>query len=256
MDSPVSHPFQELIEVLARLRGPGGCPWDQEQTHESLARYLEEEAHEALEAIEQKDPQRLKEELGDLLLQVVFHCQLAQEQGLFTAADVCRGIVDKMIRRHPHVFGPGQSLGSAQEVLSQWEVLKQKEKAAAQGYTPSLLEGIPRKLSPLLAAERVLTRAASVGFVWPDPGQAQEKVEEELAEALAAGTPEEREEEVGDLLLAVAALAVHLQVNPERALRRALGKFAERFRHMEQLLGRPLSSACPEELRAAWEKVR
>jgi MazG family protein len=256
LDSPVSHPFQELVEVLARLRGPGGCPWDRQQTHESLARYLEEEAHEALEAIEQKDPERLKEELGDLLLQIVFHSQLAQEEGLFTAADVCRGIVDKMIRRHPHVFGQGQALRSADEVLSQWEVLKQEEKAASRGRPASLLEGIPRKLSPLLAAERVLTRAASVGFVWPDPGQARGKVEEELAEALAAGTPEEREEEVGDLLLAVAALAVHLEVNPERALRRALDKFAQRFRRMEQLLGRPLSSAGPEELKATWEKAR
>lgn len=255
-------PFQQLLEVMGILRGEQGCPWDRSQDHRSLTRYLQEETHELLEAIEEGDPGRICEELGDLLLQIVFHARLAEEKGHFDARDVCRGVVDKMVRRHPHIFGESR-LSTPEEVVARWEEIKLAEKGGARR---SLLDGIPRGLPALLQAERVLSRAAEVGFRWPPGSQGPgEKVREELEDVLEAAelAPEApgnkrggaREEEVGDLLLAAVALARQLEVDPEAALRRALREFTRRFRLMEERLKGRLSEASPEELGRIWQQA-
>jgi tetrapyrrole methylase family protein/MazG family protein len=217
----------ELVRVMARLRGPGGCPWDREQTHQSLARHLLEETHETLEAIDQGDPQRLREELGDLLLQVVFHAEMARQEGTFDIDDVAEGITAKLVRRHPHVFGDVQ-VDSAAEVLVNWERIKAEEK----GEHPVDHE-IPATLPALARAAKVQRRAAGSGFDWRTTKAAADKVREELAE-LESAPAERAEEELGDLLFAVAALGRRLNVDPETALRKATGRFAERFERMKE----------------------
>ncbi len=215
----------DLVRVMARLRGPGGCPWDREQTHRSLARNLLEEAHELLDAIDAGDPGRIREELGDLLLQVVFHAQMAADAGAFDVDDVAEGIVRKLIRRHPHVFGDVEVSGP-DEVLRNWERIKREEKGERH-----VEEDIPATLPALARAAKVQRRAAASGFDWPTREAALAKLREEVEE-LAGGPPERAEEELGDVLFAAAAVARKLGVDPEGALRRAVRRFAERYEGM------------------------
>ena len=230
----------DLLNVMERLRGPGGCPWDREQTHRSLARHLLEEAHETLEAIDSGDPDRLREELGDLLLQVVFHAEMARQEGTFDIDDVAEGIVAKLVRRHPHVFGE-TNVANAAEVLVNWERIKAEEK----GEHP-VGDDIPATLPALARAAKVQRRAAGDGFDYRSASAALAKVREELGElereiadieeektARTKAPPERIEEELGDLLFAVAALGRRVNVDPESALRRATAKFADRFERMK-----------------------
>jgi MazG family protein len=229
---------------MHRLRGPGGCPWDAEQTHRSLGRHLLEEAHEALEAIDRGDSDALREELGDLLLQVVFHAEMAMQDGRWDVDDVAEGIVAKLIRRHPHVFGD-VTVGSAAEVLVNWERIKTQEKGEH-----AVEHDIPRTLPALARASKVQRRAAGVGFDWRTVEQAMAKVREELGE-LEDAPSERAEEELGDVLFAVSALARRLDVDPETALRKATTRFAERFDRMKTVAaerGEDLSSLTEDEL--------
>jgi MazG family protein len=256
--------FENLVAVQARLRAPGGCPWDREQSHLTLRTYLIEEAYEVLDAIEKGNPEDLAEELGDLLLQVLFHADLARKAGAFDISDVITGIRDKMIRRHPHVFGNVKAETSG-EVLKNWARLKAKEKlaasprgAASQNSAPSALDGVPRNLPALLEAYQVTRRAAQVGFDWERVEGIFEKLEEETAElraALAASNRRAAEEEVGDLLFSVVNLARFLGLDPEVTLKRSNLKFKERFQEMErEALGsrRHLSELSKENLELLW----
>jgi len=216
----------DLVRVMARLRGPGGCPWDREQTHRTLARHLLEETHEVLEAIDADDRERLREELGDVLLQVAFHSQMAADDGAWDVDDVARGIVEKLIRRHPHVFGEIEVSG-ADEVLVNWERIKAEEK----GEKP-IEDDIPPTLPALARASKVQRRAAGFGFDWRTKEGALAKLREEVEELEAARTPEEAEEELGDVLFAAAAVARKFGVDPESALRRTTTRFAERYEAM------------------------
>ncbi len=219
----------DLVRVMARLRGPGGCPWDHEQTHRTLARHLLEETHEVLDAIDAGDPDGLRDELGDVLLQVVFHAQMAAEEGTFDVDDVAQATVEKLIRRHPHVFGEVHVSG-ADEVLVNWEQIKAEE----TGEQP-VEDDIPPTLPALARASKVQRRAAGWGFDWRTTDGAMAKLREEVEELAAATTPEESEEELGDVLFAAAAVARRLGVDPESALRRTTTKFAGRY---ERLLAR------------------
>jgi tetrapyrrole methylase family protein / MazG family protein len=216
----------DLLKVMHRLRGPGGCPWDAEQTHASLGRHLLEETYETLDAIDRGDPDALREELGDLLLQVVFHAEMAMQEGAWDVDDVAEGITAKLIRRHPHVFGDVK-VGSAAEVLVNWERIKTAEKGEHD-----LEHDIPDALPALARAAKVQRRAAGVGFDWRTADAALVKVREELDEVEHA-SPEDVEDELGDVLFAVASLARRYDVDPETALRRATTRFAERFDRMK-----------------------
>lgn len=252
--------FEELVAVMARLRAEGGCPWDREQTHASLKPYLVEETYEALEAIDRGDDAELCRELGDVLLQVVFHAQIASEQGRFTVEEVGRAIVDKLIRRHPHVFGQTQVEGAAQ-VLVNWERIKQEERQE-EDKPDSVLEGVPRQLPALLRAQRIQHKAARVGFDWPSLAGPLDKVEEELAELRQAcqdGTPPALEEEFGDLLFALVNTSRFLKIDAEDALRRAVDKFERRFRAVEATFraqGRQLQESTLEEMDQVWDQVK
>jgi len=250
-----------LLEIMAKLRDPqGGCPWDLEQDFRSIAPYTLEEAYEVADAIERGDLDDLKDELGDLLLQVVFHAQMAREQGAFDFADVVEAICDKLVRRHPHVFG-GTSVESAEAQTEAWERLKAGEKAARgrQG----VLDDVPVGLPATTRAAKLGRRAARVGFDWPDATGPRRKVDEELAEldAAVAGAedPEAIEAEFGDLLFAMVNYARHLGIDPEAALRRSNEKFVRRFHHVEQRAaetGRALEDAGLEQLDRWWEEAK
>ena len=218
-----------LVEIMARLRDPeNGCPWDVKQTFRTIAPYTIEEAYEVADAIERADMAALKDELGDLLLQVVYHSRMAEEASHFGLTDVVSGICDKMVRRHPHVFGDGG-------VSPGWEEIKAAERATSGiEDDPSALAGVARALPALLRAEKLQKRAARTGFDWPDIDGVIDKMAEELDEVRAAHTDAERQEEIGDLLFATVNLARHLKVDPEQALRAANDKFERRFRIMEQ----------------------
>lgn len=252
--------FERLVDIMARLREPGGCPWDLEQTPTSLKAYLIEEAYEVLEALESGDTAHLQEELGDLLLQVVFHSQIARERGDFTMADVLGRLIDKLVNRHPHVFG-GASVATAREALAQWEALKQRE-ADAAGRPRSLIDGVPRAMPALLRAQRLQTKAARVHFDWPDAVAAWAKVEEEVQEAgqaLAGGDPERVGEELGDLLFSLVNVARLSAIDAEDALGRAIEKFRRRFRDMEADLiarGKSLAEVTTEDLERSWQTVK
>jgi MazG family protein len=252
--------FEQLIDIMVRLRGPNGCPWDREQTRTSLKPFLIEEAYEVLEAIESGGSGAIEEELGDLLFQVVFHVRLAEEQGEFTMADVLKRLADKMIRRHPHVFGEA-SVGTAQEALGQWEAIKQRE-AVERGRRRSLLDGVPRALPALLRAQRVQSKAARVNFDWPDARAAWRKVEEEMGEAtetLAAGDARRVGEELGDVLFSLVNVARLSGLDAEDVLHGAVEKFRERFSAMEADLmarGTSVTAAVPDELERSWEAAK
>ena len=248
----------ELLAIMRRLRDPnGGCPWDLEQTFGTIAPYTIEEAYEVATAIELKDYAGLKDELGDLLLQVVFHAQMASEEGLFAFPDVVRAICDKMIRRHPHVFGTADA-GSAGAVRANWEDIKRQERAGKPAKPAGLLDDVPHALPALMRAIKLQNRAAEVGFDWPNATHVTDKIAEEtreLAEAAASGTASKIAEEFGDLLFAMANLARHLKIDPEASLRAANAKFVRRFRVIEAGLaaqGQTLEEATLEEMEALW----
>lgn len=253
-------PFAELVAIMARLRAQDGCPWDREQTHESLRSYLLEETYETLAAIERQDSQELCQELGDLLLQIVFHAQIASEQHQFTIDDVCRAIIGKLRHRHPHVFGDAQ-VKSAEQVVSNWEKLKRQEKGRVAA-SHSVLDGVPIHLPALLRAQRIQSRAARVGFDWNQIAGPLDKVEEEFAELRRDwedGNFQKVEEEFGDLLFALVNTARFLKVNPEDALGRAISKFERRFRAVEQVFrerGQEMSAATLAEMDQVWNQVK
>ncbi len=245
----------ELVRVMARLRGPGGCPWDAEQTHASLARHLLEETHELLAAIDAGDGAAIRDELGDVLLQVVFHAQIAADDAGWDVDDVAQGLVEKLVRRHPHVFGEVEVSG-ADEVLLNWEQIKAEEKGGDAG---GLEDDIPASLPALARASKVQRRAAGFGFDWRTREAAMAKLREELAELEAAGTPEEAEAELGDVLFAAAAVARRLGVDPESALRRTTTRFAERYAAMQARArheGADLASMDDDELLAYFRASR
>lgn len=249
--------FEELVEVMRTLRGPDGCPWDREQDFRSLRRYVLEEAHEVVEAIDEGDLSALRDELGDLLLQVVFLAQMADEERAFDVGDAVRAIRDKMIRRHPHVFGD-EEVEDSRQVLRNWEAIKRRERGEPEA--ESLLDDISPGLPALVRAEELGRRAARIAFDWSEPPEVVAKAREELKEleaALGAGAPDEKlEEEVGDLLFSVAHLARHLGSSPELALRRANAKFERRFREVERALAEGRIGDRPEDLEAEWERVK
>jgi MazG family protein len=256
------------VAVQARLRAPGGCPWDREQTHATLRTYLVEESYEVLDAIENGTPEDLTEELGDLLLQVLFHADLARETGAFDISDVITGIHNKMVRRHPHVFGDVKAETSG-EVLKNWAQLKAKEKQAASGCKdsahapiPSALDGVPRNLPALLEAYQLTRRAAQVGFDWERVEGVFEKLEEETLElraALAVNNRRAVEEEVGDLLFSVVNLIRFLKLDPEVTLKYSNLKFKDRFQEMERkasLAGQRLPQLSKDELEQLWVSAK
>jgi tetrapyrrole methylase family protein/MazG family protein len=225
--------FQTLVDVVARLRAPGGCPWDREQTHQSLKRHLLEECYEALEAIDQGTPSQLAEELGDILVQVAFHADIARESGDFTLADVLTAINSKLVRRHPHVFG-NTSVSNAREVELNWEQLKAAERAQ-QGVRKSPVEGIPSALPALSYAQLMQDRVALAGFEWEDVIGVLDKLVEEIGEFREAATNSEKVHELGDMLLVIVNLCRWMGVQAEDALRQANGRFRARYLKMEEL---------------------
>jgi ATP diphosphatase len=257
-----SRDIARLIEIMAALRNPnGGCPWDLAQDYETIRHYTIEEAYEVADAIERKDFDDLREELGDLLLQPVFHAQMAREEGRFDFGDVVYAITEKLVRRHPHVFGE-QAAPDAGGAKARWDDVKEDEraaKAAKRESEPSVLDDVPMVLPSLARAEKLAKRAAKVGFDWPDVRAVMAKVTEELAEVQAAGTDAERHEEMGDLLFAIANLARHMGVDPESALRDANVKFTRRFHFVEDRAkadGIPIAEAGLERLDGYWNEIR
>jgi len=246
--------FDELVRVMARLRAPDGCPWDGEQTHSSLRPYLLEEAHEALEAVDAQDWGRLCDELGDVLLQVVFHARLASERGDFDIGDVIAGIVTKLHRRHPHVFGEASVSGS-DEVLDRWEKIKRQEVGCQE--RASALDGIPQALPALQRAHKLQKRAARAGFDWDDIGGPRGKIDEELGEVDEADESSV-EDEIGDLLFAIVNYARFRGVEPEGALRRANKRFTRRFRAVEQAAGgaEQLREMDLQQMDELWERAK
>ncbi|MBI2882461.1 MAG: nucleoside triphosphate pyrophosphohydrolase [Candidatus Methylomirabilis oxyfera] len=253
--------FEALVRIMERLRADDGCPWDREQTRQTLKPFLIEEAYEVVEAIDEGDPKQLMEELGDLLFQVVFHAQVAAERREFTIGQVLAATAEKMVRRHPHVFGDGTA-STAREVLEQWEELKRKERNAAATAPISALDGVPRELPGLLRAQRLQDKAARVGFDWPDISGVTAKVEEELGElrkAMRSAAPEEIEEELGDVLFSLVNLARFLNVSAEEALRKSTTRFTTRFQYMEAALqrdGRRLGEVDLEEMEQLWQQAK
>jgi MazG family protein len=258
--------IDRLLAIMARLRDPvGGCPWDAKQSFATIAPYTIEEAYEVADAIEQNDMAALKDELGDLLLQVVFHARMAEEAGHFAFADVAATIGDKMVSRHPHVFA-GHEAATADDVKLTWEAQKEAErtaKAGSDGRPLSALDGVTAALPALLRAEKLQKRAARVGFDWPEVEQVFDKLDEELAEIRAEiatdGGHDRLEDEVGDLLFVVANLARHLKIDPETALRRANAKFERRFRAMEARLaaaGDKAEAQSLEALEELWQAAK
>lgn len=245
--------FGRLVEVVARLRRE--CPWDRKQTHESIRPYLIEEAYEVAEAIGSGDDGELKEELGDLLLQVVFHARMAEERGAFSVGDVVKDLVEKLVRRHPHVFGEVE-VEDAEEVLERWEEIKKKEGRE------SLLDGVPRSLPALLRARRVQEKASKVGFDWERAEGALGKLGEELGEledAMRSGDRVRAEEELGDLLFSVVNLSRFLGLDPEWALHKAVDKFVARFKKVEEELaerGKDPREATLEEMDRIWDETK
>lgn len=264
----MSQPLDELISVMARLRAPGGCPWDREQTYASLSQYLLEEAYETFDAIQEADQTgditHLKEELGDLLLQVVFHSTIATEKGDFTIDDVAAGITQKLVLRHPHVFGDAK-LERAEDVLDNWDKLKADERKAsgkAEKQAESILDDVPVHFPALLEGLKLTTRAAKVGFDWEHTDQIFEKLDEEVAElrvALDKRDPGEAAAEIGDLLFVLVNLARRLDVEPETALKRTNRKFRRRFKFIEDELrssGRSLSDTSLAEMDELWNRAK
>jgi tetrapyrrole methylase family protein/MazG family protein len=275
----MSDRFDKLVHLMAKLRAPDGCPWDRKQTHESLKPYLLEETYEVLDTIDRQDEAKLREELGDILLQVLFHAQIAAERKTFSIEDVLQLLADKLVRRHPHVFGPkGGGALTPDQVYSNWEEIKKSERQQT-GRPESALDGVPRTLPSLLRAFQVQARASRVGFDWPQNRegvhQVMDKVREEIGELTDAyGARQDEgeagetgrqaaqrhlEDEMGDVLFSLVNLARFLKVNPEDALRRATDRFADRFHFVEAeaaRTGRTLQSMTLAEMDALWEEAK
>jgi MazG family protein len=250
--------FQQLVDIMGRLRAPDGCPWDREQTFDTIKRYLLEEAYEVMEAIDERDWPLLADELGDLMLQPVFFAQMASEAGYFRIEDALEAINEKLIRRHPHVFGDGDAK-TADDVKTRWDEIKAQEKKDRGREVTGLLDGIPRATPALVEAARISSRAAGAGFDWANPGQVLDKVREEIGELERAETVHDAEGEVGDLLFTIVNVARFLEVDPEQALRRTNAKFRQRFAHVERGLaarGRPFQEATIEEMEALWQEAK
>lgn len=251
---------QELLDIMARLRNPdNGCPWDQQQTFASIAPYTIEEAFEVADAIDRGDLAALKDELADLLLQVVYHARMAEEQGSFDFHDVLATLIDKLVRRHPHVFADGE-FGDARTHARAWESMKLREPERGAETTQSLLDGLPRRLPAMLRATKLQRRAATVGFDWQDAAGVMAKLREELAEFAAAVAGNGRpEDEIGDLLFSCINLARHHHIDAEAALRGANMRFEERFRHMElsaSAAGQSLQGLSLQELEDLWQAAK
>lgn len=252
--------FEAFVDTIASLRAPEGCPWDREQTHASISRNMIEEAFEAVDAIEQNDMAHLREELGDVLLQVVLQSQIAADEGDFTVADVCRDVNAKMIRRHPHVFGEAEA-NSAGEVLDLWDSVKLKERAGAER-PEGLLDSVPVSLPALLQAYKISRKATAVGFEWQTVEDVWDKVDEEIAEfkqACAANDPDEKMMEFGDVLFSLVNVARKEGVDPEAALRATCRKFRDRWSFMEQASterGLSLEDAGMDEMQALWDEAK
>jgi tetrapyrrole methylase family protein/MazG family protein len=253
--------IERLVRVMRRLRAPDGCPWDLEQTRESLKPMLVEEAYEVLTALDEDDPRELKEELGDLLLQIVFHAQIAEERGEFRMQDVIDAIHDKIVRRHPHIFGDVQ-VNSSREVLANWDAIKAEEHARKNKPRESLLDGISPSLPALYEAHQLGVRASRTGFDWEDVGGVLAKIREELAELearLPGRDPAAIREEAGDILFAVVNLCRFLTVDPETALKRTNAKFRRRFRFIEERLkqdGKRFADCTLDELEQYWQESK
>ena len=273
MENNMTQPFHDLVDVVAKLRSPGGCPWDIKQTHESLKPFLLEEAYEVLEALDARNPQHLREELGDLLLQILLHAHIESEKQAFTIHDVITDLTQKLIRRHPHVFSAASDEApklDSEQVVTQWEAIKRAERSTE---SDSILAGIPASLPSLLRAHQIQKRAARVGFDWETPEQVFEKLEEELEELQAAAPrppdaepavqePETNaaiEHELGDVLFTIVNVARFLRINPEEALRKANNRFTARFRYMERQGAqekKPLGEMTALEWDTLWEAAK
>lgn len=246
--------MEDLVRIMALLRAPGGCPWDREQTHQSIRRNMLEEAYEVAEAIDQEDPEHLKEELGDVLLQVVFHAHLAQEEGLFTLDDVVDGICKKLVFRHPHVFGAVQA-GDADGALTTWEAQKREEKG--QKTAGDTLDAVARSLPALIRAEKIQAKAAKAGFDWDSVEPVLNKLSEEASELTRAAHGDgDPQEELGDLLFAAVKAGRFLGLDSEQALHAACEKFIARFRTVEALSGQPLDELDVPALEALWHQAK
>ena len=264
LPTPVSSgSIAEAIAIMARLRAPDGCPWDREQTFDTIKPYTLEETYEVFDAIERRAWPDLKDELGDLLLQVLFYAQMASEAGYFTIEDVAANLNAKLIRRHPHVFGDASAADSA-AVLSNWEQIKKTEKQAAAAKQTSMLDDIPRTMPAMLEAGKLGSKAAKIGFDWPNADGLFDKLQEEIAELqaelapAAPSTPTAAEEELGDLLFTAVNLARHLKIDPESALRASNAKFRRRFRAMESAAGGKdaLAARTAAELEDLWNQAK
>ncbi len=246
--------LEELIAVIAKLRAPDGCQWDREQTHSSLRPNMLEEAYEAVDAIDDNDMVHLKEELGDVLLQVVLHAQIASEEGAFTIEDVAKGIKDKLIHRHPHVFGDTK-VNSTKDILDNWDKLKAEEKK----HRKSAMDGISKAQSALMSAQKISKKAVKTGFEWPDEESLYDCIYsefEEFKDAKKEGNREHMEEEFGDILFAVVNLARWNKIDAEQALLKSNKKFMTRFRKMEELATKPLTEYSFEEFDELWRKAK
>lgn len=262
MTEPPRRPIDQLLEVMARLRDPqDGCAWDIEQTFASIASYTVEEAYEVADAIERGDMTDLRDELGDLLLQVVFHARMAEEARLFRFDDVARAIVDKLVRRHPHIFAATEARDAAEQTRA-WEAIKAEERAAKAQGAAGVLDDVPAGLPAMTRAVKLTRRAARVGFDWPSSAQVIDKLHEELAELqmeINSGDPHAMREELGDLLFVCANLARKLDIDPEDALRAANAKFTRRFRSIESALaadGRSPEDSSLDEMEALWTAAK
>jgi MazG family protein len=256
-------PLARLLEIMARLRDPErGCPWDREQNFSTIAPYTIEEAYEVADAIARRDPAALKDELGDLLFQVVFHARMAEEAGMFAFDDVARAIADKMERRHPHVFGAAEvaSVAAQNEAWEAHKAAERRDRALATGVAESVLDGVAHALPALLRADKIQKRAARIGFDWPDARPVFDKLNEEIAELeTELQKPAERralEDEMGDILFAAANLARKLDIDPEAALRHATAKFERRFRRVETLAAEHAVGSDLDALEALWQQVK
>ena len=253
----MSMKLQKLVEIMEALRGERGCPWDKKQTRESLKPYIVEEAYEIIEAIEENDPEKIKEELGDLLFQIIFQCQIGKERNEFTLSDVIGKISDKMTARHPHVFGDAE-YKTTDEVIAHWEVQKKREGKQRN----SILEGVPKTLPSLLRAHRLQARAAHVGFDWANIDDVLTKFEEEIHEfkkALSEKKHSRIADELGDILFMLVNISRFIDINPEDALQKTIGKFIRRFRYIETKASeqaKPLQEMTLEEMDRLWDEAK
>lgn len=253
--------FDTLVNLMARLRAPEGCPWDREQTFDTIRKYTLEETYEVLDAIDRRAWDDLRDELGDLLLQAVFYAQMASEENRFTIADSLDAINQKLVRRHPHIFG-GETARTGDQVLKRWDEIKATEKTEKAGTPQGLLDGVPRAMPALVEAQQISSRAAGVGFDWNNAEEVLDKLREELAELSAARQAESAdamEDEIGDLFFVVVNLARFMKVDPEQALRRTNTKFRRRFSHIERRLaqqGKTVKGTPAGELEALWQEAK